>query len=387
MAQSELAFSLEGDEHNGLCLWSPHTGQVRQLTPEHCVYSFCFSPAGDRIAFLGRRPPHDMRVWDLDLWVLDLATEGAEQVTTRFWGAAYHNIAWRPSTNQVAAARVYNRNRTLDSDDGLLPGDGGLWLIDVTTGKRMMLIGSSDSEHPMNSDPRFNSDGSMLACTRAGGYAAVIEVDHPTQWFRLDQPKYMNPDWLMDWVWKENSGTLLLGATAGLRWFGEGQRLRGPGGVWEWNTAEGAAVINLRPNCYEDGDWDETSAKPLFGQAKSIYALAVSHDGKQLAYVTDSGVWVHNVTNDASSQLADREDLPALPGLIYVDETRDAPWARLSRSPDDRYLCLTMAGSGRVRVIDVSDGQVTTVAEGPPWSFACAAWRPRAEAVVGSTDR
>ena len=390
--ENKLAFSTTDDDGvSKLWLWSAESSKLVQLAPEYSVFGFCFSPDGNRIAFLGFRlpPENEFSRFRKELWVLHLATEEVEQVTTDFWGAHACAIAWRPGTEQVAAARITNRSREA-LDAHIVPGDGGLWLIDVKTGEMTVLIGPSDSEYPMNSQPRFNGDGSMVASSRRGRYAAVLELDTPEEWFRLDRPKYMNPNWLMDWVWKGSSRTLLMAATRIPRRIPTDDavtELKGPGGVWEWNTAQESAFISAGPHWWYEPDLlyrEQTSAKPLFRQGESAYALALSDDETRVAYVTDLGLWVRDIQNHTGTQLVKSDELPGLSGLSAIDAEYGAglSLASVSWSPDDRYLCLRWNPTGashKLRVIDVTTKRAIPLSDRDVFNIH-AAWRPAPKA-------
>jgi dipeptidyl aminopeptidase/acylaminoacyl peptidase len=349
-----------------LWLWDTDGGNLRELAPDHWVHGFCFSPDGTRIAFTGQRRRESR---PRELWVLDLASDAVEQVTVDFWAGRRKEIAWRPGTEQVVLTRDERRYPEAD-----LPNDGGLWLVDVGTGEMTCLIQPADAEWPMCQQPRFSTDGVMVATKREGRYAAVLQVDDPEHWLRLDSPKYMNPEFLMDWVWRPDAHTLLLAATTARRNVGApgqaGVEVLGPGGVWEWPLAEQWAVITPQLCDWEWSDQQETAAQPLFGQGTTVFGLALSNDGKRLAYVTPEGVWLRELESGQERhllalELSDASELDAEWGA-------GLPLAQLSWSPDDRYLWAN-PGDGASCVIEVAKGDVIPV----PKPAHEAAWRPQ----------
>jgi len=389
LADEQLAFSALGHTDEGrsprgsLWLWSAGSGRLRQLARGYGVSGFCFSPDGKRIAFLGYRPPQK---WpELDLHVLDITTGKVEQVTKGFWGACNSTIAWRPGTEQVAAscARLH---RDPGPDD---PGDGGLWLIDVKTGQMTRIIASSDTAQPTSTDPRFNWDGTMLASMRIGRYAAVLEVARPDRWFRLDQPSYMNPDWLMDWVWVGKDRKLLLGTTSAERHLFDDDRFsvaEGPGGVWEWDLAHENAVIAPRLSCDDLLDLGVTRARPVCAQGKTVYGLAVSEGEGQVAYASDSGVWVYSLKNESASRVASVTEMPSLGGLREYDEVWGLPsLVRVLWSASGRYLSVQVPNCPGVgdtlRVFDVTEKRVLAPRLSARNPRVFAAWRPMPDAM------
>ncbi len=259
-SEIQLAFSTvtedEGLMSGALWLCSLPSGRLQRLVPELSAFGFCFGPNGRKVAFLGCRPP---ACWpSLDVWLLDLVTGQTERVTTDFWGAYDSTPVWRPGTVQVIAARIYNRSQEALAKH-IVPGDGGLWLVDVESGACRPLIQPSDSEFPVNLHPRLNGDGSMLACIRSQRYPAVFEVDHPEQWYGID-PTHRPTDWM----WKGASRTLFFGASC-----------RGDlGGIWQWNVTRDAPVVSPLSDPLRLDDVQTARAMPLFGQGKSIHALA-----------------------------------------------------------------------------------------------------------------
>lgn len=356
----------EGGDAGTLWLWDVGSGELRRLAPDHAVHACCFSPDGGRIAFTGERRARGGEFRGLELWVLDLASETVRQVTAGLWAGERNEIAWRPGTEQVAVARAQRRD-----PEASLPDDGGLWLVDVQTGAMTSLIGPANADWPMCRHPRFSADGTMLATTRQGRYAAVLVVDQPERWLRLDSPRHMNPEFLMDWAWRPDSQTLLLAATTAERRIGgpDGAQVRGPGGVWEWPLSEQWATTSPQLNGQEPSAQDDTAARPLFAQGTTVFAVAISNDGARLAYVTPEGVWQRELESGSQRRLLalDMEEASEL----------DAEWgagltlALLQWSPDDRYIWAS-PGDGASCVIDVAGGEVIPV----PQAGREGAWRP-----------
>ena len=407
-AEDELYFSCDVLEsakpsplQGSLWVWSPKAGTLRRFAPDYRVYGFCFSPDGNRLAFLGARAPD--KEPNLDLYVLDLRTDQVHRHTTGFWGSPGCVPAWRPGMEQVAAARIYNRSwEALASH--LQYGGDTLWLLDLGTGKRVPLIGPG-TDIPVSDTPQFSADGSTLACTRHGLPAAVLEVSDPTRWLRLDRPERMNPKHLLDWIWQGRSQVLLIGATAARRPTEDrslppGAWPPGPGGVWRWDTAHPRVYGNPRPHDWDPdpGEGDRTAAEPLFGQGESVYVLALSPDETRLAYLTDSGLWVRDLKGATSVQLVARSAIAELlksPG--GQDEDLGLEYglpAWLSWSPGGTYLALSGWRSGtrgsEFRVIEMATARTIALPPlGPGFapdntSVGCAAWRPMPRSESGA---
>lgn len=364
-AGDELAFSVDAEGETGFYIWSAATGKTRHLAEGYKVSGLCFSPDGKRIAFMAAHPAKDFL--HLELYVLDLTSSTIKQVTTGFWSADA-DITWRPRTEQVAI----NRTMYYKDPDAYVPGDAGLWLINTRSGQTTQIIASSDSELPLNRAPVFSAAGSMLASRRCGRYAAVLDVRNPGKWYRLDQPEDMNPYWLRDWCWQGDN--LLIGATAasGLP-FQKGEK--GRGGIWRWRVREKPAFTSPRLNWYEHVSQKQTRAELVFRKGETVYSLALSPDGRKLAYLMDSGLWLYDFEKNTQRQLASANDIFEIKKLRESDSGMVCSLADVDWSSSGRYLSLVVWDHGHVlRVIDVSTGRVIgPLAQG---SRVFSAWRP-----------
>jgi hypothetical protein len=379
---SRLVSGPNTSNRGSLWTWSPASPGLSRVLPEHSVYGFCFSPDGSRLAFLGVRPPDRWPM--LDLYVYEVATGELRRVTTDLWAHDYSAPAWRPGTSEVAIARLTNRNWRDWAERGV-PGDGGLWLVDTETGDLTQLVGGSDSELPMNLEPRFSQDGSMLVSARQGRYDAVLELDRPRDWLRLD-PRLMSGCFLMDWAWKAGTGNLLVATSRGtcrVRVEGRMVDVEGPGGVWEWHTTYSTAVRvpGLSQLAHDAGP---ISLELVCAEGETVYALAPSNRGRDLAYVTETGVWFWDFDKQERARLLGPQDVPEARewAKLHAHAPAGETYARVAWSPDDSHVCLRTwepLGGWRLRVVGVPSGELTTVSEeGRQLVFEIfAAWRPR----------
>lgn len=380
-SNDQLAFSVDVRGETGFRVWSAATGKSRRLAEGYRVGGLCFSPDGKRIAFLAAHPQETQNekeelsrvpgepppaVWndlDYELFILDMANDSIKQVTTGFWGGQGVSIAWRPGTEQVAAARTrWYFDRTFYE-----PVDAGLWLINVKTGELIQVIASADSGQPVNVKSLFNQDGSMLACLRAGRYGAVLEIKHPDKWYRLDRPGGLMDGYsVMDWVWQGDN--LLVGTTGQF------------GGIWRWRVKEKPAFTHpIMDEPSVTVPHNQTSAELLFGKGQTVYALALSPDRRRIAYLMDSGVWLYDFRNRTPRRLESQDDIPGIKDLrgidMYIPSLADLSW-----SGSGRYLSVRIyeekGNTDKLALIDTTSNEIIKPFPGNDAIKIFSAWQP-----------
>lgn len=131
-----------------LFMTDPATGSVYQLTTtEYGVEDYAVSPSGRQIAYAHTNPDGS-----IDLWVLDLLTQSARQVTACVKARCF-SPAWKPDGTQL----LYQRQ---DFSAGVGLGASRVWIVDLGTLQTQLLF--SDTAI-LGEDPVWSPDGSRIA--------------------------------------------------------------------------------------------------------------------------------------------------------------------------------------------------------------------------------
>jgi len=189
-----------------------------------------------------------------DLWVVNLETGksrlAAKGGRKRFAGTP----AWLPNGTSVIVGRW------LDKD---IDGDGGLWLLDLITGKSKIIIKPEDADGQIHAFPVLSPDGRFVASLGGMDMFGTLRVVDLTTMKIVPQPNSPVLEngycWCMDW--DKADDTLVIGCFADEE--EDGPNGKGIGGIWRWNIKTG----KLTPWICRDED---------------IYDLSISPDGSKL---------------------------------------------------------------------------------------------------------
>jgi len=353
------AVNAGGYEKPTIWIWSLDTGQIRQIAKGYGATTFTFNNDGNRFAFLGfpdaeKRDTEKLGNVSKELWLYDLPSGTITQITQDLWAAIQCHIAWRPGTEDVAVAReaFYRGPRPTKYDEG----DGGLWLVNVSTGKMTQVIGDTDSEWPAHCYPKFSLDGSMLA-----SLPYVVDMSTGNRRLVLSSP---DPWFVNCSDWEGHTHNLLMGLSHARVDSVDNRVMKskqGPGGVWKWELEK---FSNKRQSI------------SAFEHGKGIYSMAASHDGKRVAYLSASGLWVRDIEKNSSTRLLQPADLHGFSKISHdIDAYTDTSEyeSKLSWSTDDKYIACSF-WSGDLFVIDLVRREV--VHPKTPLSTRFATWRP-----------